>query len=281
MRPRKSIGVSLPKHDFVREPEPLFGIMLQGFDRARGRERMTLTISAPLRRERVVAGLRPPSTYRRARGTRGKYGPVLRRDRSRAAIKRLFDILSASLALLFFAPLLAGIAIAIKMNSPGPVFFRQPRYGKGNRLFRIYKFRTMYTHLNDASGVRQTTSNDARVTSVGRVLRQTSLDELPQLINVVKGHMSLVGPRPHVPGMFAGGVPYEDLVPYYFQRHMVRPGITGLAQVNGCRGSTARSPAAIARIDHDLDYIENWSLSLDVKIIARTVVTEFLSGTGI
>jgi polysaccharide biosynthesis protein PslA len=242
---------------------------------------MTLTISAPLRRERVVAGLRPPSTYRRARGTRGKYGPVLRRDRSRAAIKRLFDILSASLALLFFAPLLAGVAIAIKMNSPGPVFFRQPRYGKGNRLFRIYKFRTMYTHLNDASGVRQTTSNDTRVTSVGRVLRQTSLDELPQLINVVKGHMSLVGPRPHVPGMFAGGVPYEDLVPYYFQRHMVRPGITGLAQVNGCRGSTSRSPAAIARIDHDLDYIENWSLSLDVKIIARTVVTEFLSGTGI
>jgi lipopolysaccharide/colanic/teichoic acid biosynthesis glycosyltransferase len=104
---------------------------------------------------------------------------------------------------------------------------------------------------------------------------------VPQLINVVKGHMSLVGPRPHVPGMLAGGVPYEDLVPYYFQRHMVRPGITGLAQVNGCRGSTAQRPAAIARIDHDLDYIENWSLSLDVRIIARTVVTEFLSGTGI
>jgi exopolysaccharide biosynthesis polyprenyl glycosylphosphotransferase len=242
---------------------------------------MTLTISAPFRRERAAAGLRPPSTYRRARGARGKYGPVLRRDPSRDAIKRLFDILSASLALLFFAPLLAGIAIAIKMNSPGPVFFRQPRYGKGNRLFRIYKFRTMYAHLKDTTGVRQTTSNDARVTTVGRVLRQTSLDELPQLINVVKGHMSLVGPRPHVPGMLAGGVPYEELVPYYYQRHMVRPGITGLAQVNGCRGSTAQRPAAIARIDHDLDYIENWSLSLDVKIIARTVVTEFLSGTGI
>jgi len=206
---------------------------------------------------------------------------VVRRDPSRDAIKRLFDMVAATLALLFFAPLLVGIALAIKINSPGPVFFRQPRYGKGNRLFRIYKFRTMYTHLHDTSGVTQTTSNDARVTSVGRVLRQTSLDELPQLINVMKGDMSLVGPRPHVPGMLAGGVPYEDLVPYYFQRHMVRPGITGLAQVNGCRGSTTHSPAAIARIDHDLDYIENWSLKLDVRIIARTVVTEFLSGTGI
>jgi polysaccharide biosynthesis protein PslA len=107
-----------------------------------------------------------------------------------------------------------------------------------------------------------------------------SFDELPQLINVIKGEMSLVGPRPHVLGMLAGGMVYEDLVPYYFQRHMVRPGITGLVQVSGCRGSTAQPNTAIARIDHDLDYIEKWSVTLDVKIIARTVATEFLSGNG-
>jgi lipopolysaccharide/colanic/teichoic acid biosynthesis glycosyltransferase len=139
----------------------------------------------------------------------------------------------------------------------------------------------MYTHLHDPTGIRQTASDDARITRLGRMLRQTSLDELPQLINVIKGDMSLVGPRPHVPGMLAGGIAYEDLVPYYFQRHMVRPGITGLAQVSGCRGSTAKANAAIARIHHDLEYIEQRSVSLDLKIIVRTIVREFLSGNGL
>jgi lipopolysaccharide/colanic/teichoic acid biosynthesis glycosyltransferase len=240
---------------------------------------MTLTVSAAFCREPILVGLRPSHSRKRTKGATTK-SRALASDPARNVAKRVIDIAGAGLALLFFAPLFVAIAIAIKAGSPGPVFFRQRRYGQRNRLFRIYKFRTMYAHLNDPTGVRQTACNDARVTPLGRFLRQTSFDELPQLINVIKGDMSLVGPRPHVPGMLAGGLVYEDLVPYYFQRHMVRPGITGLAQVSGCRGSTAQANAAIARIDHDLDYIEKWSVALDVKIIARTVATEFLSGNG-
>jgi lipopolysaccharide/colanic/teichoic acid biosynthesis glycosyltransferase len=240
---------------------------------------MTLTVSAAFCREPILVGLRPSHSRKRTKGATTK-SRALASDPARNVAKRVIDIAGAGLALLFFAPLFVAIAIAIKAGSPGPVFFRQRRYGQRNRLFRIYKFRTMYAHLNDPTGVRQTACNDARVTPLGRFLRQTSFDELPQLINVIKGDMSLVGPRPHVPGMLAGGMVYEDLVPYYFQRHMVRPGITGLAQVSGCRGSTAQANTAISRIDHDLDYIEKWSVTLDVKIIARTVATEFLSGNG-
>jgi polysaccharide biosynthesis protein PslA len=199
---------------------------------------------------------------------------------SRSGIKRIFDASCASLALLFFAPLFAAIALAIKLNSPGPVFFTQYRYGHRNHRFRIYKFRTMHTHMSDAYGIRQTVANDPRVTFTGKILRRTSLDELPQLINVIRGDMSLVGPRPHVPGMQAASTLYERLVPYYFQRHTIRPGITGLAQVNGCRGSTANSEAAISRVDYDLEYIERWSLWLDIKIIWLTIKREFLSGHG-
>lgn len=197
---------------------------------------------------------------------------------SRSSAKRLFDATSASLALLLFAPLFLAIASAIKLTSAGPVFFTQYRYGYRNRRFRIYKFRTMHTHLADARGVKQTVADDPRVTFVGRILRKTSLDELPQLINVVLGHMSLVGPRPHVPGMQAASTLYESLVPYYFQRHTIRPGITGLAQVSGCRGSTANADAAISRVDYDLEYIERWSLWLDIKIIWWTVRRELLFG---
>jgi lipopolysaccharide/colanic/teichoic acid biosynthesis glycosyltransferase len=160
------------------------------------------------------------------------------------------------------------------------VFFRQYRYGYRNRLFKIYKFRSMYNSAGDVAGIKQTVHGDSRITAVGRVLRKTSLDELPQLINVIKGDMSLVGPRPHVPGMLAANVPYEDLVPYYLQRHIARPGITGLAQVSGCRGSTVEPNSAIKRIDYDLDYIENWSLKTDVKVLVQTVRREFLSGSG-
>jgi lipopolysaccharide/colanic/teichoic acid biosynthesis glycosyltransferase len=194
------------------------------------------------------------------------------------AMKRCLDIGAAGFALLLLVPLLVAIAIAIKLESKGPVLFRQLRYGRGGKLFRIYKFRTMYIDAGDLSGVRQTTRNDPRITPVGRFLRRMNLDELPQLVNIVRGEMSLVGPRPQVPGQIAGGMKYEYLVPYYFERHMVRPGLTGLAQVNNCRGSTAEPQQAIARINFDLDYIERWSLVLDFKIIARTIITEFILG---
>ncbi len=199
---------------------------------------------------------------------------------SRSRAKRAFDVICAALALLTLSPLFAAISFAIKVTSRGPIFFVQDRYGHRNRTFRCIKFRTMYMHLSDRSGVRQTIANDPRVTSVGSFLRRTSLDELPQLINVVAGDMSLVGPRPHVPGMLAADLCYEHLVPYYFQRHCIRPGITGLAQVNGCRGSTAAAAAAVSRVDFDLEYIERWSLWLDIKIIWRTIRYELLSGSG-
>jgi len=138
----------------------------------------------------------------------------------------------------------------------------------------------MYTHLSDYRGTRQTTPGDPRVTPVGRILRKTSLDELPQLINVLVGDMSLVGPRPHVPGMLAGGLLYEQLTPYYFQRHHMRPGITGFAQVAGYRGDTSVPLSAIERLDHDLQYIEKWSLWLDFSIIIRTLIRELTSGSG-
>jgi exopolysaccharide biosynthesis polyprenyl glycosylphosphotransferase len=203
------------------------------------------------------------------------------REPSSSRLKFAFDVICAAGALLVLSPLFVTIAAAIKLTSPGPVFFTQYRYGHRNRRFRIFKFRTMHTRMADRSGVRQTTADDPRVTWVGRILRKTSLDELPQLINVVTGDMSLVGPRPHVPGMQAASLVYEDLVPYYFQRHAIRPGITGLAQVNGCRGSTTIASAAVSRVHYDLEYIENWSLWLDIKILWRTIRYEFFSGTGI
>jgi exopolysaccharide biosynthesis polyprenyl glycosylphosphotransferase len=202
------------------------------------------------------------------------------KDSALFSMKRAIDVLGAGSALIFFAPLFISIALVIKLTSPGPVLFSQNRYGYHNRLFRIYKFRTMHTHLGDRAGTRQATRHDPRVTRIGRLLRSTSLDELPQLLNVLKGDMSLVGPRPHVPGMLANGMLYEELVPYYFQRHTVRPGITGLAQVSGFRGDTTKAPHAIGRIDHDLNYIENWSPWMDVKIILKTCKREFLFGSG-
>ncbi len=216
-------------------------------------------------------------TSRKARGIDAR--PKVNQDLL-MLVKRVLDFFGALGAVIFTAPLLIGIMLAIRLTSKGPIFFRQQRYGLGNREFQIYKFRTMYTHLGDETGVTQTASDDPRITRVGRFLRRTSLDELPQLFNVIKGDMSLVGPRPHVPGMRAAGVAYEELAPDYFDRHAVRPGITGLAQVNGFRGSTADRRAALGRIALDLTYIDNWSLWLDVRIIIATIVREFLSGSG-
>jgi len=197
-----------------------------------------------------------------------------------SVMKRVLDISLAGLGLLALMPLLVIVAILIKIESPGPVFFRQKREGLHGKLFSVYKFRSMRSELGDASGVAQTVSGDPRVTPIGRFLRRTSIDELPQLINVLLGDMSLVGPRPHVPGMLAGGMRYRDLVSYYDERHRVRPGITGWAQVNGLRGSTTERSTAIARVDYDLAYIDNWSLGLDLKIIFLTVWRELTRGTG-
>jgi lipopolysaccharide/colanic/teichoic acid biosynthesis glycosyltransferase len=247
---------------------------------------MATIVSMPVARDNVSSFWnwhrpRLAKSSSRHYGRRHRYAArVAGADGSLSLVKRMVDIAGAFTGLLLLLPVLIAIAIAIKATSSGPVFFRQYRYGYRNRLFRIYKFRTMYTSLGDSSGRRQTVARDARVTPLGRVLRSTSLDEIPQLINVLKGEMSLVGPRPHVPGMLAGGVLYENLVPYYFQRHSVRPGITGLAQVSGCRGSTQIGDSAISRVDYDLDYIEHRSLRLDVAIILRTVRREFLAGSG-
>lgn len=227
-----------------------------------------------------AAPIRPVEYFDRY-ARRGRYAPRVSGSASTFSIfKRAFDFTAAAAGLLFLMPLLIGIAIAIKVTSPGPIFFRQYRYGYRNRIFNIYKFRTMYMSAGDKSGRQQTVQGDSRITKIGRILRNTSLDEIPQLINVLKGDMSLVGPRPHVPGMMAAGVLYEDLVPYYFQRHATRPGITGLAQVNGWRGSTQDAEAAIWRVDQDLDYIARRSLLLDISIVIRTVRREFINGSG-
>ena len=199
-----------------------------------------------------------------------------------SAAKRGFDVVVAALSLLALSPALLVIALAIKLTSRGPVLFCQQRYGLNNEKFTIYKFRSMHIDSCDQKGVQQTRVADERVTPVGKALRRFSLDELPQLINIVRGDMSLVGPRPHVPGMLAGGFLYEVLVPNYFERHIVKPGLTGLAQARGLRGCTADAERAKARIDQDLKYIENWSLALDLRIIMETVRTEFLkAGNGI
>lgn len=195
--------------------------------------------------------------------------------------KRAFDIVVALSIFLVLAPGLLIIALLIKLTSPGPVLFWQDRYGLNGALFKIGKYRTMYVDAGDCSGVSQTRVDDDRVTPIGKVLRRASLDELPQLWNVLRGDMSLVGPRPHVPGMLAGGVLYEDLVPQYFDRVKVLPGVTGLAQVSGYRGSTIDPDAARARISLDLAYVDSQTIWLDLRIILATARREFLSGSGI
>ena len=185
--------------------------------------------------------------------------------------KRLFDLFWSCLGLLFCWPLFLIAAMAIKLDSAGPVIFKQERIGRRFRPFFIYKFRTM---VNDAplKGGALTASGDPRVTRVGRILRQTKLDELPQLINVLKGDMSLVGPRPERPVYVEQ---FRQSIPRYMDRHREKAGITGWAQVNGLRGDTS----IIERTKYDLWYIENWSLALDLKILIRTVV-QWVFGTN-
>ena len=186
---------------------------------------------------------------------------------SRGISKRVTDILIASLILLLALPLLIMIAIAIRVTSSGPVIFKQRRYGLNGEEFIVYKFRTMRA-LEDGAQIVQATRNDPRTTTVGRVLRRYSLDELPQLINVLQGRMSVVGPRPHA---VAHNEMYRKLIKGYMLRHKVRPGITGLAQVNGLRGETRSVEQMEARVQYDLEYLRNWSIGLDLKILAKTM----------
>lgn len=195
----------------------------------------------------------------------------LERKSFQLGLKRLGDFVGALVLLVVLSPLLLAVALAVKLTSRGPVFFAQKRWGKDNRPFTVYKFRSMYADRCDVTGVQHTVANDDRVTPLGRFLRKTSIDELPQLLNVLVGDMSLVGPRAHVLGMKAVGRRYEDLVPEYFARHAVRPGLTGLAQVRGLRGEVADVGHARGRIESDLEYIARYSLWLDIKIAALTI----------
>jgi putative colanic acid biosynthesis UDP-glucose lipid carrier transferase len=179
-------------------------------------------------------------------------------------------VLSVAILLLLL-PLLALIAVLVKWSSPGPVIFKQRRYGLDGREIAVYKFRTMSV-TEDGATIRQASRSDGRVTPVGALLRRSSLDELPQLINVLQGRMSLVGPRPHA---IAHNEEYRKLIKGYMIRHKVLPGITGLAQVNGCRGETAKLEEMEARVNFDLDYLRHWSPMLDIKIILLTVVKLF------
>jgi len=187
-------------------------------------------------------------------------------------LKSLEDRVLAAGILLVLSPLLVLVALAIKLDSPGPVFFRQKRYGFNQDLFNCWKFRTMHEHRTDANAETLTRRGDDRVTRVGRFLRRTSIDELPQLINVIKGDMSLVGPRPHATSAKAAGRLYEEAVEVYAARHRVKPGITGWAQVNGWRGETDTLEKIERRVECDLFYIENWSLAFDLKILLRTAM---------
>ena len=184
--------------------------------------------------------------------------------------KWLFDKVVGAVALALLAPLMGLVALAVKLDSRGPALFRQKRYGFNNELIEVYKFRSMYTDRCDMAAAKLVTKDDPRVTKVGRFIRRTSLDELPQLFNVLKGNLSLVGPRPHAVQAKAGEQLYDEVVDGYFARHKVKPGITGWAQINGWRGETDTQEKIQKRVEHDLYYIENWSVFFDLYILLKT-----------
>jgi putative colanic acid biosynthesis UDP-glucose lipid carrier transferase len=184
------------------------------------------------------------------------------------AVKRTADLIIAAAALVTLAPVLAAVAIGVKVSSPGPILFKQRRYGLDGKEIIVYKFRSMWV-CEDGGVIRQATKNDRRVTRFGALLRRMSLDELPQLFNVLQGRMSLVGPRPHA---VAHNENYRKLIKGYMVRHKVKPGITGWAQVHGYRGETETLEKMRARIEYDLAYLRSWSLRLDAYILLRTLL---------
>ena len=191
---------------------------------------------------------------------------------SNRAAKRLLDLAVTVPAIIALSPLLAIVALVIKFDSRGPIFFRQDRVGRRNQLFKIVKFRTMRHEESDAAGNRSASRADDRITRVGRFLRRTSLDELPQLFNVLEGDMSLVGPRPHALGSLAGDQLFWEISHDYWIRHALKPGITGLAQVRGHRGATEKREDLERRLAADLEYLDQWSISRDLRILASTIV---------
>lgn len=195
-------------------------------------------------------------------------------------LKRLLDIAGSALGLLLLAVPLSLVALTIRLTSKGPALFVQHRYAQCNHIIRVYKFRTMVTQPGGDQSVCETIFGDPRITPIGRFLRKWYIDELPQLWNVLKGDMSLVGPRAHPVGMQAGGLLYEELVPVYSARHVIRPGLTGLAQSRGLRGETRDAKLARERVACDLEYIANISFVNDMRIIAETFRYEVLVGTG-
>ncbi len=188
-----------------------------------------------------------------------------------APLKRAQDVFFAGLLLLLAAPAMIAISVLVKLSSPGPILFRQLRVGYNGQAFEALKFRTMFTHLSDAEGAAQTRRGDHRITPVGAWLRRRSLDELPQLLNVLHGDMSLVGPRPHAVGTTVEGLPLDQAAPAYRIRQRVKPGLTGWAQINGSRGALHTAEDVRERVTLDLHYIRNWSLAFDLQIIWRTV----------
>ncbi|MFZ2980098.1 MAG: sugar transferase, partial [Sphingobium sp.] len=195
-------------------------------------------------------------------------GPLCTVNRAK---KRILDLSLTVPILILLAPLLIIVALAIKVESTGPVLFQQNRMGRGNRVFKIMKFRSMRTDMSDSSGERSASRDDDRVTRVGRLIRATSIDELPQLINVLLGDMSLVGPRPHALGSRAGNQLFWEIDEKYWIRHCLKPGITGLAQVRGYRGATDVPDDLINRLGADLEYIDSWTLSREIVILLRTL----------
>jgi polysaccharide biosynthesis protein PslA len=196
------------------------------------------------------------------------------------ALKRGIDMAISLFGLIILSPALLVIAIAIKITSPGPILFRQTRAGLGGKPFAVLKFRSMHNRQCEAACATQVTNDDPRVTPMGRFMRRNNIDELPQLINIFKGEMSLVGPRPHTFDTEAAGRRYEELVPYYHLRETMKPGLSGWAQVNGYRGETSDAIRARARIDHDLAYIANFSILLDLRVVVLTLIRETIRGSG-
>jgi lipopolysaccharide/colanic/teichoic acid biosynthesis glycosyltransferase len=195
-------------------------------------------------------------------------GPLGLRDR---VVKRALDLAIALPAFLVLLPIMLGTALAIKIESRGPCFFRQPRVGRGNRIFHVLKFRSMRVDTLDQAGTRSTSRDDDRITRVGAFIRRTSIDELPQLLNVLMGDMSIVGPRPHALASTAEDLLFWNIDPRYFDRHAIKPGMTGLAQVRGYRGATSKRSDLTNRLQADLEYLAGWNLGRDIGIILRTL----------